>query len=336
MTYIVTGGAGFIGSHLIEKLIQKDNRVLCIDDLSSGYLSNLPVHKNITLFKMAVQDINYSDLLKGDLTTIDGIFHFAAQASVPKSITDFYSSSNNNLLSTLRVWDWAIKSNTSIVYATSSAVYGNLPIGDDTISKFDILSPYAQDKLTMEHYAAMAWKVYQTRSIGLRFFNVYGPRQDPANPYSGVISIFIDRLLKNMPVTINGGYQTRDFIYVSDIADVLIKSMDRLHENPMCEVFNVGTGKSITIDELLLSLKKIIKTEPEIIKRKLPLGDPEHSSGTYERLEKILEMDINCFTSLDAGLLNTIKYYQTEQPILNVRSQRNMGTDLNMRSEDAY
>ncbi len=305
LNYLVTGGAGFIGSHLIEGLLSNENHVCCIDDLSSGLISNLPEDKHIRFINKSIQEIEINKVPK-----VDGIFHMAAQASVPKSIHDFYESSANNLLGTLKVWDWACKLKIPIVYATSSAVYGNLPIGDDAIDKFDIISPYAQDKLTMEHYAEMAWKVYKTSSIGLRFFNVYGPKQDPTNPYSGVISIFIDRLLKNMPVTVNGGYQTRDFIYVTDIVDILLKSMDSLHKNKICEVFNVGTGKSVTIDTLLLTLKKITKTEPEIIKKNLPEGDPERSSGTYNKLKKILKTDINSFTSIDTGLVNTVEYYQ--------------------------
>jgi UDP-glucose 4-epimerase len=308
LNYLVTGGAGFIGSHLIEGLLSDGNNVCCIDDLSSGLISNLPESKHIRFVNKPVQEMDIDELFK-----IDGIFHLAAQASVPKSIDDFYNSSANNLLGTLKVFDWAEKLNIPVGYASSSAVYGNLPVGDDTVDEFDIISPYAQDKLTMEHYAGMAWKVYKTPSIGLRFFNVYGPRQDPTNPYSGVISIFIDRLLKNMPVTVNGGYQTRDFIYVSDIVDVLLRSMNMLHESPLCKVFNVGTGKSVTIDDLLLSLKKITKADPEVIKRELPPGDPERSSGTYEKLEKVLKTDINCFTSLDTGLLNTVEYCQLDQ-----------------------
>ena len=307
MTYAVTGGAGFIGSHLIEKLILSKKKIVCIDDLSSGYVANLPVDNKIKLLKMGVQFIDITQMPK-----IDGIFHLAAQASVPKSIDDFYNSSANNLLSTLKVWDLAIKLNIPVVYATSSAVYGNLSMGDDTIDKYDILSPYAQDKLTMEDYANMAWKIYHCRSIGLRFFNVYGPRQDPTNPYSGVISIFIDKLLNNMPVTVNGGHQTRDFIYVSDIVDVLLKSMELVNENPLCTIFNVGTGKSVTIDELLLTLIKITKTEPDIIKKKLPPGDPERSSGTYKKLERILKIGTNSFTSLDTGLLETVTYYHNQ------------------------
>jgi len=308
MVFIVTGGAGFIGSHLLEGLIADGNHVLCIDDLSSGFISNLPDHKNISFINKAIHEVEIDQMPK-----VNGIFHLAAQTSVPKSIIDFYNSSTNNLLGILKVWDWAIKLNVPIVYATSSAVYGNLPLGDDTIGKIDIISPYAQDKLTMEQYAKMAWRVYKTSSIGLRLFNVYGPRQDPTNPYSGVISIFIDRLLSNMPVTVNGGYQTRDFIYVTDAVDILLKSMSLLHENSFCEVINVGTGKSTTIDNLLVLLKEIINTEPEIIKKSLPPGDPERSSGTYEKLEQIIGIDIKVFTSIRTGLVKTVQYYQPNQ-----------------------
>jgi UDP-glucose 4-epimerase len=303
MKYIVTGGAGFIGSHLIEKLVAENNQVVCIDDLSSGFLSNIISSRNVSLLNMAVQNIELEQL-----ESFDGIFHLAAQASVPKSIDDFFNSSKNNLLSTLKVWDWANKLNIPIVYASSSAIYGNLPLGDDRVEKFDILSPYAQDKLTMEHYANMAWNVYQTKSIGLRFFNVYGPKQDPSNPYSGVISIFIDRLLKGLPLTVNGGYQTRDFVYVKDIVNCLVHSMKEVQNCSLCTSFNVGTGKSVTIDSLLANLIEITKSSPCINKEKLPLGDPEISAGTYEKLKNNLGINIKHFTSLNEGLNLTVKY----------------------------
>ena len=305
MNYIVTGGAGFIGSHLIELLISKGHYILCIDDLSSGYEHNLPFDKSLTFLKRKLEDVETSRTKK-----FDGIFHLAAQASVPKSIDDFYNSSKNNLLGTLKVFEWARNAKIPVVYASSSAIYGNLPVGNDEVENYDILSPYAQDKLTMEHYADMAWKVYQVKSIGLRFFNVYGPRQDPANPYSGVISIFIDRLLKQLPVTVNGGYQTRDFVYVKDVVNCLYKSMEMLLDKPMCDALNVGTGKSIMIDELLRILIEIIKYNPEIIKAELPKGDPEVSSGTYKKLEKILGIASKDFISLTDGLAETVKYFR--------------------------
>lgn len=302
MLYLITGGAGFIGSHLIEDLLANGHQIICVDDLSSGYLSNLPLNDNIKIIIKSVQDVGLNELPNN----LDGIFHLGAQASVPQSIDHFFNSSKNNLLSTLKVWDIAEKLNIPIVYASSSAVYGNLAIGDDSIDKFDILSPYAQDKLTMEHYADMAWKIYNTRSIGLRFFNVFGPRQDPSNPYSGVISIFVYRLKKNLPITVNGGYQTRDFIYVLDIVTCLKKSMVILQKKSLCETLNVGTGKSISIDSLLKQLSSIINVKPEVIKAKLPISDPEQSSGTYIKLNKILDININDFTELKEGLNQTI------------------------------
>ena len=302
MNYLITGGAGFIGSHLIEDLLVKGHQIICVDDLSTGYLSNLPTDDNIKLVVKSVQDLELDELPNN----LDGIFHLGAQASVPQSIDDFFNSSKNNLLSMLKVWDIANKLNIPIVYASSSAVYGNLAIGDDSIDNFDILSPYAQDKLTMEHYAYMAWKIYETSSIGLRFFNVFGPRQDPSNPYSGVISIFVDRLKNNLPITVNGGYQTRDFIYVLDIVTCLKKSMTILQEKSLCETLNVGTGKSISIDSLLKQLSIIINIEPKVVKAKLPIGDPEQSSGTYIKLNKFLDININDFTDLKEGLNQTI------------------------------
>lgn len=307
-TYLVTGGAGFIGSHLIEALVNENNNIICLDDLSSGFLSNIIDHKNVKTIIKSIQDVNINEL-----ESIDGIFHLAAQASVPKSIDDFYNSSSNNLLGTLKVFDFANKRKIPIVYASSSAVYGNLPEGNDTIENFDILSPYAQDKLSMEHYAEMVWNVYQTKSIGLRFFNVFGPKQDPKNPYSGVISIFIDRLLKGLPVTVNGGHQTRDFIYVKDVAKCLVKSMEILHQYAICEVLNVGTGKSITINDLLETLIKLTNKQPDIIKAKLPNGDPEISIGTYSKLSDKLKTNIDDFNSLSDGLNNTIKYYKNNE-----------------------
>ena len=308
-TYIITGGAGFIGSHLIEKIISLGNNVICIDDLSSGFKSNIESLNKISFFQNKVQEFD----LKNINNKIDGIFHLAAQASVPKSIEMFYESSKNNLLGTLKVFDWARQLNIPIVYASSSAIYGNLPIGDDEKNNFEILSPYAQDKLTMEHYALLSNRIYNISSIGLRFFNVYGPKQDPNSPYSGVISIFIDRLNKKQSVTINGGYQTRDFIYVSDIVDTLFQSMNLLHKQNKCFAINVGTGRSITIDELLQKLITIYNYSPNIIKKTLPVGDPEKSSGVYNKLINELHINNDEFIDLEKGLLKTVNYYRNNE-----------------------
>jgi len=306
--YLVTGGAGFIGSHLIGRLLQSGNKVICVDDLSTGYIKYLPEDKLLTFVNKKIQVVSIRDLK----LEIDGIFHLAAQASVPVSINNFFKSSKNNLMGMLKVWEIANEMKVPVVYASSSAVYGNLCLGDDQSRQVDILSPYAQDKLTMEHYAKMCWEVYKTPSMGLRFFNVYGPRQDPTNPYSGVISIFIDRLLNKAPVTINGGYQTRDFIYVKDIVNVLVKSMGLVRRQKCCNTLNVGTGRSVTIDKLLSIISEIFNISPEIILKDLSPGDPKQSDGIYGKLKQVLKTDTKDFTDLKTGLLATINSIKLE------------------------
>jgi len=305
--YLITGGAGFIGSHLIDYLINSGHRVLCIDDLSTGSKKNLTNNKSITLLINQLHNIDNID------QEIDGIFHLAAQTSVPLSIDNLYDSSKNNLLGMLKIWEIAKNINVPIVYASSSAIYGNLPLGNDEKNNYDIISPYAQDKLTMEDYSAMCYRVYNTSSIGLRFFNVYGPRQDPHNPYSGVISIFIDKLLKNQSVTVNGGYQTRDFVYVEDITRVMIQSMEYLSNEKINISINVGTGIPITINKLLSELATIINVKPIIDLKELPFGDPERSGGIYNKLYEILGIDINQFVKLKDGLEKTVEYIIKEK-----------------------
>ncbi len=304
MKYLITGGAGFIGSHLVENLINNKYNIIVIDDLSSGFKENIPYLPNNKLIIEKVQNVSVDQI-----GSIDGIFHLAAQASVPYSIDNFFESSKNNILSSLKVFEWAKNQNIPVVYASSSAVYGNLAVGVDTEIKHNILSPYAQDKLTMEHYAAMMFDIYNINSLGLRLFNVYGPRQDPSNPYSGVISIFIDRMLNGNPVTINGGFQTRDFIYVQDVVNVMKKSMELLHKKNICEYFNVGTEISVTIDELFLNTKSIMNANPEVIRKILPHGDPERSAGSYTKINDILGVDISSFCDLRTGLIKTIEYF---------------------------
>ena len=300
--YLVTGGAGFIGSHLIEKLINCDCEIVCIDNLSSGKLDNLPNNSSIILFERNLLDID--DLELG--SDLDGIFHLAAQTAVPFSIKNFYESSENNLIGMLKVWDIAKKKQIPVVYASSSAIYGNLEIGSDEIDSFEILSPYALDKLTMEKYALIFRELYNLGSIGLRFFNVYGPRQDPKNPYSGVISLFLESLMNNKSVIVNGGFQTRDFIYIDDVINTLIKSMNYIiNKNPI-DILNVGTGTSTSVENLLKIISKLLKIKPNVIRKDLPHGDPIKSSGTYNKIKSVLKIDVKKFTRLEDGLKKTI------------------------------
>lgn len=305
MKYLVTGGAGFIGSHLVDCLLSKGMKVVVIDDLSSGKLENLPKgNDNLQIIESCVQNAKLDEI-----KNINGVYHLAAQASVPVSIDNLYSSSKNNILSSLKAIDWARKLEVPFVYASSSAIYGELELGSDEDELFDLGSPYAVDKLALEHYANVAFKLYNLRSIGLRIFNAYGPRQDPSNPYSGVISIFTDRLLHDKIVTVNGGHQTRDFVYVNDVVRIFAESMRLLHNQSCCECFNVGTGVSVTINDLLKTISVILGVDPEIEYKQLPPGDPERSMGVYNKLIKRLNISLNDFYDLKSGLIETLNYY---------------------------
>jgi UDP-glucose 4-epimerase len=304
MSILITGGAGFIGSHLVEKLILQNHSVIVIDNLSTGYLENL----NIVLEKITF--IN-ADLSEYDLFSIGGIesvIHLSAQTSVPLSIKDFKNSSHINLLSNLNVIDFCSKTNIPLVYASSSSIYGNNPLGDDALLSVDLMSPYAVDKYTMELYAQMANKTYGLSSIGLRFFNIYGPRQDPSSQYSGVISIFIDRLLKGSKIRVNGGYQTRDFVFISDVVNVIEKSMQLTSTQLVCEKVNVLTGVTYTINELLEILSSILNKTPVIDQRALSNEDPERSDGTTNKMCQLFKVDIEKMISLHFGLEKTINF----------------------------
>ena len=302
--WLVTGGAGFIGSHLIENLIKRNQRVLCVDDLSSGSLKNLEINRSLKIITKKIQDLKLEEL-PNDLK---GIFHLAAQPSAPKSIKNMFLSSSNNLLSSLKVWQIAKELEIPIVYASSSAIYGDLPIGDDQIEKINILSPYAMDKLTMENYAKLSWELYKTSSVGLRFFNVYGPRQNPLNPYSGVISIFLDRLLSGEKIILNGGHQTREFGFVSDVSSALLDSMNFCSQNKISNVFNVGTGRSIEIKNLLNMISKILKIKPEVINKELLKGDPKVSICRVDKLKDVMGIKVNRFYTLENGLELSLQY----------------------------
>ena len=298
--YLITGCAGFIGSNLVKKIF-KNNELILVDDLSEGSILNLPANLRKKLIKKKIQDIKKLKTKK-----LNGIFHLAAQSSVPLSLKNFYVSSINNFQSTLKVFELAKQFSAPVVFASSSAVYGNLSLGNDQKEKFSITSPYAQDKLTIEHYAKMLFKIFKISSVGLRLFNVYGPGQRSNSPYSAVIPIFINRILKKLPVTINGGFQTRDFIYIEDVIDVILMSMQKIQKQRNFQIFNVGTGRSIKIDFLFKLIKKKIGSNPKIIRRKLDKFDPKKSLGTYKKIIKYLNLKKYNFTKIENGLNKTI------------------------------
>jgi|LWDU01.1.fsa_nt_gi UDP-glucose 4-epimerase len=304
MKYLITGAAGFIGSHLVELLIKNNHKVVCVDDLSTGHLSNLSsVIKKIDFYEEKIELFDFNKL-----SNIDAIVHLAAQPSVPISITDFFDSSSSNLLATIKIIDYCRLNHTPLIYASSSAVYGNLKFGSDEVADVDLLSPYATDKYTMELYSKTAHNIYKLSSIGLRFFNVYGPRQDPGSPYSGVISIFSDRLSKGKGITINGGHQTRDFIYVKDVVDIIYRAILLTLKNSICEVSNVLTGRSVTINDVAEQIMDIIDIRVNINYKSLGVGDPEQSNGSTKKMTKLFTTDVDKFTNLDRGLIDTVQY----------------------------
>jgi len=301
--YLITGCAGFIGSNLVDKIYKKAKLIL-VDDLSSGSISALPKELRKKLIKKKIQDVK-----KFNTKKIDGIFHFAAQSSVPLSLKNFHDSSTNNIESSLKIFELSKKFKAPIVYASSSAVYGNLPAGSDKLNKFSIKSPYAQDKLTIENYAKMSFEVFKTSSVGLRLFNVYGPGQKFNSSYGAVIPIFISRMLKNKSVVINGGYQTRDFIYVEDVIEIFLRIMEKIQKQKSYRIFNLGTGRSVNINSLYNLIKENIGASSKVIRKKLDKFDPKQSCGSHNNIIKFLKLKKYNFTKLENGLEMTINYF---------------------------
>jgi len=301
--YLITGCAGFIGSNLVKKIYKK-NKLILVDDLSTGSTAALPKELRKKLIKRKIQDIR-----KFKTKKIDGIFHFAAQSSVPTSLKNFHDSSANNIESSLKVFELSRKYKAPIVYASSSALYGDIPAGSDTLNKFSIKSPYAQDKLTIENYAKMSSEVFKISSVGLRLFNVYGPGQKFHSSYSAVIPIFINRMIKNKSVVINGGFQTRDFIYVEDVIEIFLKTMEKIQKQKSCRIFNLGTGRSVNINFLYNLIKESIGASSKIIRKKLDKFDPKKSCGSNKNIIKFLKLKKYNFTKLENGLEMTINYF---------------------------
>ena len=309
MKILITGGAGFIGSNLCDYLLLKKHKIVIVDDLSTGHKSNLSsIFDKIEFYKEKIEWFDFDKV-----SDIDAIVHLAAQPSVPLSITNFADSSSSNLLGTINVIDYCRVRKIPFIYASSSAVYGNLPLGDDESKKIDLLSPYATDKYAMELYANTAYKLYQLSSIGLRFFNVYGPRQDPNSPYSGVISIFADRILEGREITINGGHQTRDFVYVKDVVNTIYQAITLVSKSVICEVSNVLTGESVTIDHLSSQMMDIVGVNVNKTYQDLSMGDPEQSDGTVEKMVKLFSIEIRRFSKLREGLQETIQYIKSDE-----------------------
>jgi UDP-glucose 4-epimerase len=246
---LVTGGAGFIGSHLVEALLAGGCRVTVLDDLSSGKERNLPASDGNLRFVRG--DIRDRRAVADAVAGCEAVFHLAAVVSVPKTTQDPVGSAEVNEAGSLNVLDAARRAGARrLVFASSSAVYGDdprLPKREDMPPK--PLTPYAVQKLAVEYHARVYSSLYGLPSVSLRFFNVFGPRQDPSSPYSGVISIFMTKALTaGVPVIYGDGRQSRDFVFVGDVVQALIRAANS--EGAAGKVFNVGTGRSVTISAL--------------------------------------------------------------------------------------
>ena len=303
MKILITGGAGFIGSNLCDYLLLNGNELVVIDDLSTGRKINLS--SIVDKIDFIREKIEFFDFDK--VTDVDVVVHLAAQPSVPLSIKNFAESSSSNMLGTIKVIEYCRTKKIPLIYASSSAVYGNLLLGDDEKKTVELMSPYATDKYVMELYAEAAHNLYQLSSIGLRFFNVYGPRQDPSSPYSGVISIFADRILNGQEITINGGYQTRDFVYVKDVVKTIHSAIILASNELICEVSNVLTGKFLTIDTLADQMMDVIGIQVNKIYQDLQEGDLEQSNGTVKKMARLFSNELSEFLNLKEGLQETIK-----------------------------
>ena len=300
-TYLITGGCGFIGSHLIESLLEGGHQVRVLDNLSTGKLENIPSHCEVV-----IGDVADSNLVKDCMKGMDGCFHLAAISSVQDSIENWIRTHQVNLTGSVNVFDAARVNQTPVVYASSAAVYGDnadMPLKESSAAR--PLTAYGSDKLGSELHARVASLVHGVPTAGMRFFNVYGPRQDPSSPYSGVISIFVDRTLEKKNLTIFGdGEQTRDFIYVKDVVSFLRSAMQNVNCNP--SVFNVCTGKSVTINQLAKTVMSITGNQLLIKYNPQRLGDIRTSIGDPSRAKQML--GVTAEQPLTQGLKVLIEY----------------------------
>ncbi len=270
---VITGGLGFIGSNLVEELIN-DNEVIIIDDLSSGKLDNIKHlnEENLELIKGSITDLNLKTIFKD----MDYVFHEAALISVPESISNPLIYNEINIKGTLNVLIAARDSGVKkVVFASSSAVYGDnksLPLSEDT--PLHPLSPYAVNKATGEMYCQVFTESYGLPTVSLRYFNVFGPRQDPNSAYAAVIPNFINTILKGeRPVIYGDGEQSRDFISIKQVVKANIQA-SQSNENG---VFNVALGKSTTINQLLEIINEVMGRDVEPIYLEPRPGDVKHS-----------------------------------------------------------
>jgi UDP-N-acetylglucosamine/UDP-N-acetyl-alpha-D-glucosaminouronate 4-epimerase len=308
MAYLVTGGAGFIGSHLAEELLRRGHRVRIVDSLITGKRRNLD---RLTDAEFVEGDLADLSVAARAVEGIEYVLHQAAIPSVPRSVTDPITSNRANITSTLNVLVAARDAGVRrVVYAGSSSAYGNTP----TLPKREDmptnpLSPYALQKLVGEQYCQLFTQLYGLETVTTRYFNVFGPRQDPGSPYSGVISLFATALLEGrQPVIYGDGEQTRDFTYVANVVDGVLRACEA--PKAAGEMMNVATGGRISLNELLRVMNQLLGTNLQAIYKEPRAGDVRDSQADITRARTLLGYAPS--VSLEEGLRRTLDWCQTE------------------------
>ena len=305
---VVTGGAGFIGSHLTEELVSHDFSVTVIDNLSSGKVDNIKSLLSSNKITFIQESITSLNVLNRIFTDTDYVFHLAALGSVPQSVKQPEAYHETNINGTFNVLlaarDNKVK---KVVYTSSAAVYGDdpeLPKREDMLPC--TISPYAVTKLTGEYYCNTFHAAYDLPTVCLRFFNVFGPRQDPNSQYAAVIPNFIKRILEgNPPIIFGDGEQTRDFTYVSDV----VQAMILVAENDATGIFNISRGETITIKDLADTIIRLSGTDVRPEYREPRPGDIIHS---YADITKAKSIGFNPLYTLEDGLSKMIKEFTSK------------------------
>jgi nucleoside-diphosphate-sugar epimerase len=302
--YLVTGGAGFIGSHLVEELLRRGARVRVADNFSTGKRENVPAS-----VELVEGDLAEESVARRAVAGCDYVLHQAAIPSVPRSVQDPIASHRANVDATINVLVAARDAGVRrVVFAGSSSVYGNAP----TLPKHEDmpaapLSPYALQKLSSEQYCRLFTALYGLETVTTRYFNVFGPRQQPGSPYSGVISLFVEALSQRRAPHIHGdGGQTRDFTYVGDVVRGVLLCCEK--PNVAGEVINVAVGGRISLLELVATLQKILGTSVEPTFGPVREGDVRDSQADVSKAHRLLGFEAT--TSLEEGLRRTVEWYQ--------------------------
>ena len=304
--YLVTGGAGFIGSHLSEELARRGERVRVVDSLITGKRENLA---HIPGVEFIEGDLAELEVARRAVAGVDYVLHQAAIPSVPRSVSDPITSNRSNIDATLNVLvaarDAGVK---RVVYAGSSSAYGDtptLPKREDMPTK--PLSPYALQKLVGEQYLAMFTTLYGLDTVTIRYFNVFGPRQDPSSPYSGVISLFISALVEGrQPIIYGDGEQTRDFTYVANVVDGVLRACHAPGIGG--EMMNVATGGRISLNELLTALCELLGVETQAVYREVRAGDVRDSQADISRASRLTGYEPTI--GLREGLKRTLAWFR--------------------------